>query len=105
MVTIAGFQVAVSFLQGVALATAVIVALTLRLRLFRHSEYKQMNWLDWCGYYAMMGIPVIFLGGILDYRPILAAGVLMLFPLYPIALLGLLCKLDDMLISFVRGWR
>ena len=34
-----------------------------------------------------------------------AAGVFLLIPLYPIALIGLLCKLDDMLTSFVRGWR
>jgi hypothetical protein len=105
MVTIAGFQVAASFLQGVALATVIIVALTLRLRLLRHEEYKQMHWLDWCGYYALFGFLLILVGGIAGCRVVMSAGALMLLPLYPIAILGLLCKLDDMLTSFMRGWR
>ena len=93
------------FWWSLGVATVIAIAATVRLKIWRADEYPQMDWMDWCGHCALVGILTIFSTAIIDWEILRAAGVFLLIPLYPIALLGLLCKLDDMLTSFVRGWR
>jgi hypothetical protein len=105
MVAIAGVQVSTDFIWAIMVSGLTAILLALEMRIFRKEIYDQTGWMDWCGYFALAGIPIILVGGILDLRILMAAGVLLLFPLYPIAILGLIGKLDDIRISLVRGWR
>ena len=98
-------QVHPDFWWGVSIATTIAVAVTLRIRLFRADEYRQMTWMEWCGHYALAGILTILLSAIIGWQPLSLAGTLLLFPLYPIAILGLIGKVDDMRVSFLRGLR
>jgi len=93
------------FWWGVGVATAIAAAATLRLRFFRVDEYRQMSWMDWCGHYALLGIAILLLSAFVDWQPLSVAGLLLFFPLYPIALLGVIGKLDDMRASLLRDWR
>jgi hypothetical protein len=93
------------FWWSLGVATVIAIAATVRLKIWRADECPQMDWMDWCMHCALVGILTIFSTAIIDWEILRAAGVFLLIPLYPIALLGLLCKLDDMLTSFMRGWR
>lgn len=90
---------------GLILAALIAVASTTWKRIKHADECLQMSWLDWCGHYALTGILVIIAAGILGFKPLAAAGVLLLIPLYPIALLGILGKLDDAVTDIIRAIR
>ncbi|WP_228223316.1 hypothetical protein [Marinobacter nauticus] len=64
-----------------------------------------MNWLDWCGHFALVGIFTILISAVIGMRTLAMAGLFLLVPLYPIAILGLLGKVDDVRVSFLRAWR
>lgn len=105
MTVIAGYEVSTAFLWAAFFSCAILAAIMLEMRLFRRANYNQMSWMDWCGYCALVGIPMALVGGVSGFDLIRNTGVLLLFPLYPIAFLGLIGKLDDMRVSFMRGWR
>ncbi len=88
-----------------SLATVITIASTAWKRIKHPDECPQMNWMDWCGHYALTGILVIIVAGVLGLKQLAAAGVLLLLPLYPIALLGILGKLDDAATDIIRAIR
>lgn len=88
-----------------SLATVIAIASTAWKRIKHPDEYPQMGWMDWCGHYALTGILVILVAGILGLKQLAAAGMLLLLPLYPIALLGILGKLDDTVTDIIRAIR
>lgn len=100
-----GWGVSPDFWQGLALATVIAVLAALRLKHYRADEYPQMGWMDWCGHFALVGVFTILLSAVVGWPPLTLAGLLLLFPLYPIAVLGLLGKLDDARVTLLRAWR
>lgn len=64
-----------------------------------------MNWLDWCGHFALVGIGVIFIGGLAGFEALMMAGVLLVCVLYPIAILGILGRFDEMISEIIRALR
>lgn len=98
-------SIAPEFWWGVLLSGCIAVASTLWKR-FRHAdEYFQMNWMDWCGNYAVKGIITIFVGGFTGSYVIMSAGAVLLLPFYPLAILGLLGKADDIITDIARAIR
>jgi len=93
------------FWWSLGMATVIAIAATVRLKIWWADEYPQMDWMDWCGHYALVGVFTILLSAVVDWKLLTAAGVFLLFPLYPIAILGLLGKLDDIRASIVRAIR
>lgn len=90
---------------SLGLTTVIALAAVYRIRRYRPDEYPQMNWLDWCGHFALVGIFTILISAVIGMRTLAMAGLFLLVPLYPIAVLGLLGKVDDMRVSFLRAWR
>lgn len=93
------------FWWALIIATAIALISVLRLKLVHPDSYRQMNWMDWCGHFALTGVFVIILSVFSPWAPTVDAGVLLLFPLYPIAVLGLLGKLDDVITVLLRAIR
>jgi hypothetical protein len=93
------------FWWGIGIATAIAIAAALRMKLFRSDEYRQMTWMDWCGHFALIGIAVILVGGLAGFKAVTAAGVILLVGLYPIAILGLLGRFDEMISEIIRAIR
>ncbi|MDF0750269.1 hypothetical protein NLU14_08505 [Marinobacter sp. 71-i] len=93
------------FWAGIILAVIIVAASVAWKRVKAADEFSQMSWMDWCGRFALQGVGVIFLGGIFDWMPLMAAGVFMVCSLYLIAILGLLGRFDEMISEIVRAIR
>lgn len=68
-------------------------------------EFLQMGWLDWCGHAAILGAITIMVSWPLGWKPLTLAGCLLLLPLYPIAILGILGRLCEAASEISRAIR
>lgn len=93
------------FWWSVGIATTIAVAAIARKRIKAPDEFKQMSWIDWCGHFALVGMGVIFLGGLIGVEMVLAAGVFLVCSLYPIAILGVVGRLDQFIVEAARLFR
>ncbi len=93
------------FWWSIGLAVTVAVAAAVRKKVKHPDEFRQMNWMDWCGHFALVGIGVIFLGGFIGVEMVMAAGIFLVFALYPIAILGIIGRLDQFIVEAVRLFR
>lgn len=91
--------------QALLIAGITAVVLPVWHHLFPKPHHMQMGWMDWCGYYACIGVIFIMAGGTVGWMGLMAAGMFLLLPLYPLAILGILGKLDDVLMDIVRFFR
>ncbi|WP_421862493.1 hypothetical protein [Marinobacter adhaerens] len=93
------------FWWGIGIATAIAVATIARKRFKAPDEFKQMSWIDWCGHFALTGIVVVLVGAVIDVKLLAGAGMILILGLYPLAILGLLGRFDEMLSEVVRAIR
>lgn len=91
--------------QALGISAAVIVGLPVWRRLFPKEHHMQMGWMDWCGYYACIGALFVTAGFFGEWMALALAGGLLLIPLYPIAILGLLGRLDDTVTDIIHAIR
>lgn len=90
---------------SVIIAALIIVAEIIRKRITDRDHYNQMTWMDWCGHFALIGIGVVLISGILDVKTILFSGIILICALYPIAILGTFGRLDDAATELYRAIR
>jgi membrane protein YqaA with SNARE-associated domain len=102
MVDVFGWEVAEDFLWGVGLATVIAIGMILRERSSDPESYKLTTWMEWCGRFLLVGAALTIVGGVVGWRPVTAAGLVLILPIYPVAILGLVGKLDDIRSSVVR---
>lgn len=93
------------FWWSVGIATAIAVAAIARKRIKAPDEFIQMNWMDWCGHFALIGIAMVLVFGLTGADTLRNAGMLLIFALYPIAILGVLGRFDEMVSEVVRAIR
>ncbi|KXS55196.1 MAG: hypothetical protein AWU57_451 [Marinobacter sp. T13-3] len=73
---------------AVTLSAAIASAAVLRKRIYAADEFRQMGLLDWCGHISLIGIVTILATWPIGWMPLTVAGLFLLLPLYPIAILG-----------------
>ncbi len=93
------------FWHSLILASVLIVAFPAWRKLRPKGYHMEMGWMDWCGYFFLRGMVLTLVGGLLDWRVVMAAGVWLMCGLYPIAVLGLLGKLEDFRVTLLRAYR
>lgn len=93
------------FWYSILLSAVLIVAFPVWRKLRPKGYHMDMGWMDWCGYYFLRGIVVTLIGGMIDSRVVMGAGVWLMCGLYPIAILGLLGKVEDFRVTLMRAWR
>jgi hypothetical protein len=71
----------------------------------KHKGGSELSWMDWCGYYAMIGVAVLLASAFIQWPPLTTVGLFLLVPLYPIAILGIIGRLDEVRASAIRHWR
>ena len=91
--------------QAVGISAVTVVTLHLWRRLFPEDHHMQMGWMDWCGYYACVGALFLLVGSLAGWQNLTGAGLLLLLPLYPVAILGMLGKLDNTVTDIIRAVR
>lgn len=98
-------SVSPDFWWAIGIAATICIAAITRKRIKAPVEFKQMSWMDWCGHFALIGIGVIFLGGFTGIRVLLASGLILVLALYPIAILGIIGRLDQFIVEAARLFR
>lgn len=84
------------------ISVVIAVAAVLRIRIAIPDEFELMNWMDWCGHFALIGIGVAILGGLTGARIMEVSGILLTLALYPVAILGIIGRLDQLIVEAVR---
>lgn len=93
------------FLWASGVAVVIAIAATLRMRIRAPDEFKLMSWMDWCGHFALTGIAMTLAFGLIGFDILRNAGMVLVFSLYPLAILGLLGRFDEMISEIIRAIR
>ncbi|WP_428398326.1 hypothetical protein [Marinobacter salarius] len=93
------------FWWALGFAVAIAAGAAARKRFRAPDGFKQMDWMDWCGHFALIGIGMVLFFGLLGFDVLRNAGMFLVLSLFPIAILGLLGRFDGALSELIRAIR